>query len=57
MDAGVVIVIGGASWCRILSTFNTYCGCIIIEGGTYGVCSLCVATNGERAEVIFNKSY
>ena len=37
MDAGVVVVVnGGASLCWILSTFNTYCGCIILEGGTYG---------------------
>ena len=37
MDAGVVVVNGGAS-CdvdgRILSTLSTYCGCIILEGGT-----------------------
>ena len=54
MDAGVVVVNGGAS-CdfdgRISSTLSTYCGCIILEGG---VCGLCVAVNDVRAEVIFN---
>ena len=38
---GVVVVNGGAS-CDvdggILSTLSTYCGCIILEGGTEGVC-------------------
>ena len=56
MNAGVVVN-GGAS-CdvdgRIMSTLSTYCGCITLEGGTYGVCGLCVAANGVRAEVIFN---
>ena len=56
MDASVVVVNGGAS-CdvdgRISSTLSTYCGCIILESGTYGVCGLCVAANGVRAEVIF----
>ena len=56
MNAGVVIN-GGAS-CdvdgRIMSTLSTYCDCITLEGGTYGVCGLCVAANGVRAEVIFN---
>ena len=54
MDAGVVVN-GGAS-CdvdgRIMSTLSTYC--IILEGGTYGVCGLYVTANGVRAEVIFN---
>ena len=40
MDAGVVAVNGGVS-CdvdgRIMSTLSTYCGCIILEGGTHGV--------------------
>ena len=41
MDAGVVAVNGGASYDvdgRIMSTLSTYCGCIILEGGTHGVC-------------------
>ena len=54
MDPGVVV--NGEASCdadgRILSTLSTYCGCIILEIGTYGVCSLCVAANGMCVEVI-----
>ena len=54
----VGVVVNGGGSCdvdgRILSTLSTYCGCIILEGGTDG---LCVAANGVRAEVIFNNGY